>query len=172
MSLIKPIVIFALVCLLSPGSANADGTFYLLRHAEKQKDGSKDPQLTKEGYQRSALLAQQLSLANITKIYSTDYQRTQQTVAPLSKLLDLSVELYDPNNLDDFAEVLKKEAGQIVIVGHSNTTPTLVALLSGVSVDEIDEREYDNLYQVVLIDNQARLSRFKIFPIEPMPFKK
>ncbi|MBL4671387.1 MAG: hypothetical protein JKX81_03935 [Arenicella sp.] len=40
--------------------ANADGTFYLVRHAEKQDDGTKDPHLTEQGQKRTEYLAQQL----------------------------------------------------------------------------------------------------------------
>lgn len=163
--------VFILIILSFSGVSpvNADGTFYLLRHAEKQKDGTKDPHLTKKGRQRAALLAQQLSLANISKIYSTDYNRTQETVKPLSELLGISVEAYNPRNLEEFAEALKTETGQIVIVGHSDTTPTLTSLLSGTAVDVMDDSEYENLYQVVLINGKTRLNRFKIFPIERMP---
>jgi len=75
------------------------------------------------------------------------------------------VELYSPSKLQEFAKNLKNETGQIVIVGHSNTTPTLTALLSGKTIDDMEEGEYENLYQVVLINDEARLSRFKIFPI-------
>ena len=51
-------------------------------------------------------------------------------------------------------------------MGHSNTTPNLVALLSGSEVDPIDDDEYENLYQVVLVDGNAILSRFRIFPLD------
>jgi len=166
MKIFKNIFILILLCFLGVSQTYADGTFYLLRHAEKQKDGTKDPHLTKRGEQRAAYLAQQLSLANVTKIYSTDYTRTLETAKPLSELLGVSVELYNPRKLEEFAEALKKETGHIVIVGHSNTTPQLTALLSGAEVDSMDESEYENLYQVVLIGDKARMSRFKIFPIE------
>lgn len=146
-------------------TAYADATFYLVRHAEKISDGSKDPHLTELGQIRALKLAQQLSVANISKIYSTDYNRTQETVKPLSDLLRIPVESYDPRLLKEFAEKLKNETGNIVIVGHSNTTPTLTYLLSDTPVDGIDDSEYENLYEVVLINGKARLNRSKIFPI-------
>lgn len=159
---------FLLILLSSLGVnvVNADGTFYLVRHAEKQKDGTKDPHLTDKGQQRAEYLARQLSLANITKIYSTDYHRTQETVKPLSELLGLPVEPYNPGNLEEFAETLKAETGQIVIVGHSNTTPNLTALLSGTAVDGMNDSDYDNLYQIVLLNGKTQLTRFRIFPID------
>jgi broad specificity phosphatase PhoE len=159
-----------LLILLSTSAmsvANADGTVYLLRHAEKQDDGTDDPHLSKQGRERAEYLAQQLSLAEITKIYSSNYHRTQETADPLSASLGVAVQRYDPSNLEAFAATLKAEEGNTVVVGHSNTTPTLAALLSGEVVDAIDEDEYENLYQVVLINGKTRLTRFKIFPIDP-----
>lgn len=163
--------LFLLILLSSFGAslANADGTIYLVRHAEKQDDGTKNPHLTKQGQKRADYLAQQLSLANITKIYSTNYNRTQETAKPLSDLLGISVQSYDPRKLEEFAETLKAEVGHAVIVGHSNTTPTLAALLSGEEVDAIDEDEYENLYQIVSINGKSQLTRFKIFPVDSSP---
>ncbi len=152
--------------LLFSSAVLADGTYYLVRHAEKQKDPANNPALTKQGKQRAQFLAQQLSLANITKIYSTDTKRTRATAKPLADMLGLEIEIYDARQLKEFSETLKRETGQILIVGHSNTTPPLAELLSGSAVDSIDESEYENLYQVVLIDGKARLSRFRIFPTE------
>ncbi len=165
----RNIFILILISFFAVSTVYADATFYLVRHAEKQKDGTKDPHLTPKGHKRANNLAQQLSAANINKIYSTDYNRTQETVKPLSELTGIAVESYDPRNLKDFAQTLKKQSGQIVIVGHSNTTPSLVSLLSGIPVDGIDDSEYENLFEVVLIDDKTRLNRFKIFPIEDKP---
>ena len=166
-NIVLPLLLISLILLGLFGirPSNVDATFYLLRHAEKQSDGTKDPHLTEQGRQRAEFLAQQLSLANITKIYSSDYHRTQETAKPLSDLYGISVESYNPKELEAFAQNLKTETGNIVVVGHSNTTPTLAALLSGQEVDAIDESEYENLYQLTLIDGKARLTRFKIFPI-------
>ncbi len=165
MKIFSSIFVFVILSFLVAGQAKADATIYLVRHAEKQTDGTKDPHLTERGERRAAYLAQQLALANITKIYSSNYKRTLETAKPLSELLGVSVELYDPTKLVEFAQAMKKETGQILIVGHSNTTPQLTALLSGLEVDEMDESEYENMYHLVLIGDKARLSRFRIFPI-------
>ena len=151
---------------LGVNSAYADGAFYLVRHAEKQQDGTKNPHLTERGVERAEYLAQQLSSIELTRIYSTDYHRTLETAEPLSELLDIPIKLYNPRELEQFAKALKKETGQVLIVGHSNTTPELTALLSDETVEPMDETEYDNLYQVVLMGDKAQLNRFKIFPID------
>ena len=87
------------------------------------------------------------------------------TAAPLATKLGLTVTPYNPSELKDFAEALKKQEGTILIVGHSNTTPPLVTLLSGQATDPIDDSEYDNLYQIVRVGEQAKVTRFRIFPI-------
>lgn len=159
------LIALSLLCTLNADLAFADGTYYLVRHAEKQKDGTKDPSLTGRGEQRAAYLAKQLSFADISKIYSTDYKRTRETAEPLANMLGLPIVIYNPRELADFAESLKAESGNFLIVGHSNTTPNLGSLLSGFEIDPIDETEYENLYQVVLIGESTRLNRLRIFPI-------
>ncbi|MGC1507003.1 histidine phosphatase family protein [Ketobacter sp.] len=141
-------------------------TYYLVRHAEKQSDGTKNPHLTEQGHQRARYLAQHLSQANISQIYSTDYHRTQETAKPLADLLGLDIESYDPSHLVAFAKSLKEKTGRILIVGHSNTTPNLTSLLSGKEIDTMNETEYDNLYQVVSIDGVNEVTRLKIQPIQ------
>ena len=135
-------------------------TVYLIRHAEKASDGTKDPNLTEKGKERAKALAKQLKSDNVRAIYSTSYKRTRQTVEPLAKALDLDVIIYNPNDLEKLKEeILRKyKYGEtVVIVGHSNTTPTLVNLL--ISKDQfkkIDESDYSNLYKVEIQYNGSK----------------
>ncbi len=94
--------------------------------------------------------------AGISHIYSTDYTRTRDTVVPIADLLELEIQVYDPYALEAFAEVLKRRGGKHLVVGHSNTTPTLVELLGGEPGTEIDEPgEYDRFYIVSIADDGA-----------------
>ena len=126
----------------------AERSIYLVRHAEKQADGTANPSLTKQGLQRANNLAQQLKDKNIVAVYSTSYNRTQQTAAPLAKLLGLDVQTYDPRKLLEFAETVLRSDQTILIVGHSNTTPSMVTHLGGDSFGDIDESVYDRLYHL------------------------
>ena len=137
----------------------ATTTIIFVRHAEKEvpgeMTGSDDPALSAAGRARAAELARQLVdadvVAGVDAIYSTPYKRTQETVAPLADALQLPINIYDANDrqsvLDD---ILKEHKGKIiVIVGHSNTLPELIANLgASKKVPEIDEDEYDNIYVV------------------------
>ena len=137
-------------------------TFYFTRHAEKDKDGTRDPNLSTIGKQRAANLATQLKDKNIKAIYSTDYKRTKQTAQPLADELGLKVQIYDPNKLKALKEMLleKHKTGSILIVGHSNTTPTLVNTF--MEVDKYaplnDANEFDKIFKIEVQNNGVKTS--------------
>jgi len=121
---------------------------YLIRHAEKQSDGTKNPSLTKEGVKRAENIAQMLIDKNISAIYSSNYKRTKETAIPLAIKLNIEVAIYDPRKLKEFSKELLKTQGNILVVGHSNTTPNLAIFLGGDSYGKIDESEYNRVYHL------------------------
>jgi len=139
---------------------NNSFTLYLIRHAEKQVE-LKNPPLTECGLKRAEQIAITLEQTNIEKIYSTQYTRTEQTVAPIAKKLSLDVISYSPSALKEFSQQIMNDQTTALIVGHSNTTPQLAALLSGMPVSDITEQEYQMLYQVSFINGKAQLNIFK-----------
>lgn len=156
--LLIALLIFSHIC-------SAETTIYLVRHAEKAPTKDlKDPELTAIGKFRALNIAKQLSEVGVSKIFSTKYNRTLQTAKPLADYLELQIEHYDPRQLTEFADKIKSMKGTFLIVGHSNTTPQLTQLLSGKEVNPIEENEYDNLYQVIINENQTLLNRFKSIP--------
>ncbi|MEE9347851.1 MAG: phosphoglycerate mutase family protein [Robiginitomaculum sp.] len=144
--------IAALLCALltacAPAAPKDEAIYYLVRHAEKVS-GERDPSLTQAGEARALALVVRLAQANINQVYSTDYKRTRETAAPMAHAFGLEVSLYDPRDMAGFAEQLKTQNGNIVIVGHSNTTPGLAALL-GIDPGEpiVEVSEYDRLYVI------------------------
>ncbi len=152
------ISIVGLSVLLLLSSVAYGNSIYLSRHAEKAADGSKDPVLTQQGQVRAQNLASILASAKIEHIYATDYQRTQLTAKPLADKLGLEVKSYDPNQLTVFATQLQQLKGNILVVGHSNTTPELTHLLSGQPVNSMAESEYNYLYQVVTVGTGKMLN--------------
>ena len=126
--------------------AESDAVYYLVRHAEKTAETS-DPALTIEGMQRAQDLTERLKSVPVTMVYSSDYKRTRDTAAPIAAAKGLEVELYDPRDLEGLAKTLLSEKGHILVVGHSNTTPQLSALLGGPEGEPIVEAtEYNRLY--------------------------
>jgi len=166
--------LFGLVLFLISYTSMAtnDFTLYLVRHAEKQTN-SADPQLTTCGSARAEQLAAILSKAKIKKIYSTTYKRTMATATPLAKQQSLTINTYPPQNLKAFALQLIKQQQTALIVGHSNTTPQLAALLTGKTVstrtnvtkqesdlwvDPLGENEYQMLYQIHFLKGKSELT--------------
>ncbi len=123
-------------------------TVYFVRHAEKQSDGTKDPDLTPLGQTRARKLAHILSHANIDKIYSTDYKRTMNTAKPLAEKLGYKINSYDPRNPELLIAELKSNfTKNYLIVGHSNSTPNLInSILARNQYSQIEESDYGNLY--------------------------
>ena len=99
---------------------------------------------------------------NIKAIYSTNYKRTKQTAQPLADELGLKVQIYDPNQLKALKEMLleKHKKGSILIVGHSNTTPTLVNTF--METDKYaplnDANEFDKIFKIEVRNNGFKTS--------------
>ena len=139
-----------ILALLSQIAVAQTTTIYFIRHAEKA-DNSKDPVLSEEGIKRANHWNDVFSAVTFDAIYSTNYNRTQQTATPTAKKNKVIIKLYDPKTIN--IEKLKKEhLGQtILIVGHSNTTPDLVNKLIHQNVYEaIEETTFGNLYIVTI----------------------
>ena len=140
---------FILLSSSITGFAEGSREIYLIRHAEKQADGSKNPHLTPKGIARAERISKMLEEKDIVSIYSSNYKRTIETSQPLATKLDLEITIYNPSNLKQFAKSVLKTQGNVLIVGHSNTTPKLSELLGGKSFGKIDELEYDRIYQLI-----------------------
>ncbi len=135
-----------------PASAQQDSdpalgtTWLIFRHAERE--GRAD-QLSAAGQQRAEVLKQLGKSFRVAAIYSTDFNRTKGTVAPMAEALDLQVETYPVQGFDWLKQVEQKHQGKVIaIVGHSNTTGEMVAALSGVKPKPIEHDDYDRMFIV------------------------
>ncbi|TRX62175.1 histidine phosphatase family protein [Fulvivirga sp. M361] len=127
-------------------------TVILLRHAEKDLESGSDPGLSEKGRQRAKELVRVLENVKIDAIYSTPFNRTKETVAPLAENQELDIEEYNPFKLEEItAMLMKSENKTFVFSGHSNTTPIFVNLLLGSQeYKQLNEADYDNLYIVTI----------------------
>lgn len=123
---------------------------FLVRHAERAEDGTTDPHISEAGRTRARLLADMLQDAGLTHIHTTDLKRTRETGGPLADRLGLGLEVYDPSDLPGFAARLRSTPGRHLVLGHSNTTPALVAALGGEPGPPIADAEYDRLYVLAI----------------------
>jgi 2,3-bisphosphoglycerate-dependent phosphoglycerate mutase len=151
--------LLALCFFVLPSQAYDSFNIYLVRHAEKQavKD---DPKLTQCGKLRAEQIANMLAQTNIKHVYSTPYQRTMATAAPFAKQNKLAIKQYSPVKLAQFSHQLLKQKENALVVGHSNTTPQLAALLSEMDVAEITEKQYRNLYQIHISSSGKTVTLF------------
>lgn len=129
-------------------------TFILVRHAEKVREGD-NPILNEAGLARAAELSRVLKNIPLSAIYSTNYSRTTQTAEPVAADHQLPIYIYNASALEAFAaEALEKHhKGVLLVVGHSNTTPDLLNVLTGTNdYTDIPETEYDNLFLVSVFE--------------------
>jgi 2,3-bisphosphoglycerate-dependent phosphoglycerate mutase len=130
----------------------------LVRHAEKA-DNSPNTNLSEDGMKRAKALARLLSNVKVEVIYTTPFNRTQQTAQFVADHNKLPIQTYKmdqdfPTLTDTLA---KKYPGKtILIVGHSNTLPMNIARLTKKEV-YIAESEFDNIY-MIQVHNQATTS--------------
>lgn len=143
------IAVSAMVLAGAVSSAEAETVLILVRHAERV-DESRDADLNDAGRARARALAAMLKDAGIQAIYSTDYRRTLETVKPTAESTSKLIEVYDGDNLEDFAKDLRARDRRALVVGHSDTTPELVKLLGGEPGSPIAPDEYDRMYILTL----------------------
>ena len=134
------------MCLLALSTLgfSEQHTWYFVRHFEKQLGDN--PSLTVTGKARAEALAAFFSDKPLNSVYSTDYNRTRETAAPVAALKSVDIQSYDPHNLAGFAIKLKTQ-DHVLVVGHSNTTPELLGLMGGANIT-IEESEYGLVYIV------------------------
>lgn len=139
----------------APAAATAatTTTYFLVRHAEKGFGA--DPALTAAGRQRAERLAEVLSRVKLGAVYSTNTRRTRATAAPAARRQSLRVRPYDADRLRDFSRgVARRSRGKnVLVVGHSNTTPQLANFLVGrEELPRFSELDYGNLLVVTLTE--------------------
>ena len=134
-------------------------TIYLIRHSEKDllSENQLDPPLTTCGVERSEYLASFFEDINIKNIYTTNYLRTIKTAMPTTLSKKLSINYYESKNLKLFSEELLNSKQNSIVVGHSNTTPILAGLLTGIDMNPIDENIYNRIYKVIISQNNKKL---------------
>lgn len=145
--LLAPLAPLALAAQSSPT------TVIIVRHAEKAAEPAADPPLTSAGVARAEALADLVKDAGITTIVTTQFVRSRQTAAPTAATLGITPEVFDartPQHPRVVADsILARHRGKtILVVGHSNTAPAIVAALGAPLPASICDAEYDNAYVV------------------------
>jgi broad specificity phosphatase PhoE len=125
-------------------------TFILSRHAETTGVGS-DPALSTDGQERANELLRILKNVSLEAVYATNFNRTKQTAQPTATDKGLTVQTYDPFSPGALADAVLEnyKGGAVLVLGHSNTIPTLLNTLTGTNnFALIPDNQYDNLFVV------------------------
>lgn len=127
-------------------------TIILVRHAEKEADGTEDPSLTAQGKRRAEHLAFLLNSQPLEVIYSTRFSRNTSTIYPIAQLKGVVTKIYEPHEEGFIKDLLKKHHGKSVLVcGHSNTVPRMVNQLIGEErYADLEEDDYGNIFIVTV----------------------
>ncbi len=144
-----------------PALGDCAPTVVLTRHAETTQSADKDPPLSAVGKKRAQLLATMLRTAGVTAIYATELRRTQETAQPLADLMHLSVQPIDSDKTAALVDAIRRQqSGVVVVVGHGNTVPNVIAELGGPPV-QIGDAEFGNLFVVSIAGGEVSVLRLR-----------
>ena len=132
------------------GPAAAPLDFIVVRHAEKVGEG-RDPDLSAAGQARVRALAAQLRDVPLVAAWTSAYARTRQTGQAVAQAHGVALREYDAAMpAVELAAMLRREHshGTVLVVGHSNTVPDIVAALCACAVAPIDEATYGGRYDI------------------------
>ncbi|TBR23721.1 hypothetical protein EPO15_05445, partial [bacterium] len=101
----REVIRFALVLALWAAPARA--SVFIVRHAERADAKADKSLLSRKGKKRAELLSKVLGGVPLKAVYTTEYERTQQTAGPTAKAQGLAVTVTDSEKAADLAAELK-----------------------------------------------------------------
>jgi quinoprotein glucose dehydrogenase len=157
-----------LVAFALPTVPATEGTLVaIVRHAERAGDAGSDPELTAAGQARARALAGALADMDVQAVIVSNRKRTIATAQPLaaSRALTPTVVALGSSVAEHVAAVataVRAERGRaVLVVGHSNTVPAIIAALGGPRMPDLCDTAYSNLFLLHLPSDggPARLVR-------------
>lgn len=149
----------ALLAAPAVAAAQAPTTVILVRHAEKVTTNPQDPDpgLTADGQQRAQDLARYLAGRPLAGVITSQLSRTRLTAVPAASGLRIPVDSVhagrDTNaHAAAVAELVRaRYAGRtVLVVGHSNTIPRIIAALGGPVLTDICDSAFSNVFTLVI----------------------
>jgi probable phosphoglycerate mutase len=162
--MLKRAILAGVILTACATAAAGQTTIFLVRHAERSDSGAggmaSDPSLSAAGRARAASLAAMLKDTKLTAVFATEFKRTQQTATPTATAQHLTVTTFPADQTAALVEKLKAASGAVLVVGHSNTVPEVIAALGVTTPVAISDPEFDNLF-IVTTCAQPRLLRLR-----------
>lgn len=110
-----------------------------------------------------------LADSGVDEIIVTEYKRTQQTAAPLAARVRLKPTVIPAADTDGLVKAIRaRKSGVVLVIGHSNTLPAIIAGLGGPTVT-ISDPDYDNLFVLTVGAAQSSLLRMHYGSALPAP---
>lgn len=121
---------------------------YVMRHLHTPA-GARNPDLTPVGRHHAVLLDRWFSLRGAPEvIYVSDTARARQTAAVLAARLNLVPKVYDPADTAALVAAVVAEPGTVLVVGHSNTLPDIVAGVGGTRPGPLVHEDFGDVWRV------------------------
>jgi len=132
---------------LGSGVLARPSEIHVMRHLNTPA-GERDPDLTAQGADAAVRLDRWFIGKPVKAIYVSDFRRTRQTVGPLARRLGIVPRLYDPADTTGLVARIDAETGPVLIVGHSNTVPAIIAALGGTAPPPLDHDDFGDVWTV------------------------
>jgi broad specificity phosphatase PhoE len=153
------------VSLISACSSDETTTYYLIRHAEKDRTdkANKNPNLSEKGLERAQKWKTYFTDIKLDAVYATKYNRTMQTAKPTSESKKLEIKTYNPSKMYDSIFQKETKGKTVLIVGHSNTTPFFTnTILAEKKYKDMDDNDNASLYIVTIATDKKTSSIVKV----------
>jgi len=156
--LVSLLIVFA-AWLVPIAAADHPQIVVLVRHAEKADAPAGDVALSRTGQARAEELAMALAEAHLDTIVTTQFRRARDTAAPVRVGLTLTPVVVQAgadtaSHVKAVAAAVRAGGHSVLVVGHSNTVPAIIAALGGPAMQELCDTEYSNLFTLALVPGQ------------------
>ena len=120
---------------------------YVMRHLHTPK-GLSDPDLTAEGQAMAAAFPHWLAGNPPSVIFVSSTRRAQQTAAPTAQRYGVTPRIYDPSDTPGLVAAVLAQRGTVLVVGHSNTVPEIIAGLGGQRPDPLLHEDFGDIWHI------------------------
>lgn len=149
----RQFIIFAALLVMLAGCATRSAVpvtpdIYVMRHLHTP-EGVRDPDLTAEGQAAASRLAALLARNPPGVIFVSDTKRARQTAAPAAARFKVTPTIYDPRDTPGVIARVMGQEGTVLVVGHSNTVPDIVAGLGGKRPGPLVHADFGDLWRIL-----------------------
>lgn len=141
------LLLAALAGCVAPGVPPPVPNIYVMRHLDTP-EGVPNAQLTEEGRARAVRLAEWLKRDPPRTILVSDTDRARDTAAPTAERYKAAVLTYDNRDTPALVAQVLAAKGTVLVVGHSNTVPDIVAQLGGPRPAPLVHKDFGDIWHI------------------------